>query len=81
MEFKVNKCLKFYTKILITKFWSFVTITFLEFTSSTWQFVYIYKLPSEITGWPGVSTFLEVIYFIERYYKTNFYLDLFEGNW
>ena len=80
MEFKVNKFLKFYIKILITKFWSFVTI--LEFTSSTWQFVYIfiYKLPSEITGWPGVSTFVKAIYFIERYYNRNFNLDLFEGN-
>ena len=52
----------------------------MEFTSSTWQFVYIYKLPSEITGLPGVSTFVKVIYFIEKYYKRNFNLDPFEGN-
>ena len=44
------------------------------------NYIYIYKLPSEITGWPEVSTFVKVIYIIKIYYKRNFNLDLFEGN-
>ena len=81
MEFKDNKCLKFYIKILITKFWSFVTIAFFGIYIFYMTIcIYIYKLPSEITGWPVVSTFAKVIYFIERYYKGNFNLDFFEGN-